>query len=301
MRFVVLGAPTSAGAYGVGQEQAPRALRDAGLIGALQARGIDVEDGGDVDGAIFTPDPTRRRAQNVDSVVVVAGHVRDAVRRVAHDGVVPIVVGGDCTITLGVVAGLLDSDPDVRLAYFDGDLDLSTPETTRSGILDAMGIAHMLGLPGAAPELATLGSRQPLLDGAAIALVGYEASDVDEREQAILAEHAVNHFPAEQVRNSPGGTAQGALDAIGPGSLVVHFDIDAVDSIDLPLAHYPHFNTGVTLDTAEECLAQLLASPRLAAVTLTEINPLHDPQRTYIKRLVTALARSFESRPERRG
>lgn len=295
MRYVVLGVPTSAGAYGVGQEQTPRALRDAGLIGALRDRGIEVADGGDVEGAIFAPDPARRRAQNLDTVAAVARRVGDAVKPLADDGAVPIVVGGDCTITLGVVAGLLASDSDVRLAYFDGDLDLSTPETTRSGILDAMGIGHLLGLPGAAPELASVGPRQPLLDGAAIALIGYEASDVDEREHAILSAHSVNHFPANLVRESPSGTARAALDAIGPGPLVVHFDIDAVDSIDLPLAHYPHFNTGVTLDDAQECLAALLASPHLAAVTLTEINPLHDPQRTYIDRLIAAFTRSFQS------
>lgn len=40
----VIGAPTSAGAFGPGQERAPAAFRTHGLLDALQARGLDVVD-----------------------------------------------------------------------------------------------------------------------------------------------------------------------------------------------------------------------------------------------------------------
>ncbi len=42
--------------------------------------------------------------------------VAHAVERQARGGRMPIVLGGDCTITLGVVAGLQRVDDDVRLA-----------------------------------------------------------------------------------------------------------------------------------------------------------------------------------------
>jgi arginase family enzyme len=38
-----------------------------------------------------------------------------------------IVLGGDCTITLGVLAGLQRAEPDAGLVYFDGDADLGRP------------------------------------------------------------------------------------------------------------------------------------------------------------------------------
>ena len=63
----------------------------------------------------------------------------------ARDGSLVLVLGGDCTITLGVLAGLQRVEPDAGLVYFDGDADLSMPGAG-SGILDAMGIAHLLGL-----------------------------------------------------------------------------------------------------------------------------------------------------------
>lgn len=58
-----------------------------------------------------------------------AGRVSDLLR--ADDGV-PLILGGDCTITLGVLAAYVARYPDLGLLYFDGDIDVSTPATTTS-------------------------------------------------------------------------------------------------------------------------------------------------------------------------
>ena len=44
----VLGAPSSAGAYAPGQEDAPAALRDAGLVERLCRASLQVHDAGDL-------------------------------------------------------------------------------------------------------------------------------------------------------------------------------------------------------------------------------------------------------------
>ena len=46
-QLTIVGAPSSAGAYSPGQERAPSALRDAGLVAALEGAGWTVEDRGD--------------------------------------------------------------------------------------------------------------------------------------------------------------------------------------------------------------------------------------------------------------
>ena len=58
-----------------------------------------------------------------------------------------LVLGGDCTVELGTVAGAIRSGTTVGLAYIDLDADLNTPETG-DGILDWMGVAHLLDVPG---------------------------------------------------------------------------------------------------------------------------------------------------------
>ena len=141
----VIGAATSAGSHHAGQERAPDALRAAGLIEHLIRAGITVTDHGNVVRETFRVDAGHRPARNLAATVRAAQAVADAVEFAARDGSLVLVLGGDCTITLGVLAGLQRVEPDAGLAYFDGDADLGTPEAG-SGILDAMGIAHLLGL-----------------------------------------------------------------------------------------------------------------------------------------------------------
>ncbi|HUY49970.1 MAG TPA: arginase family protein [Streptosporangiaceae bacterium] len=83
--------------------------------------------------------------------------------------------GGDCTVTLGVMAGIQRHDPGAGLLYFDGDANLATPQTTSSGVLDAMGIAHLMGLTD--NPLARLGTRWPMLTDARLVLFGYDETD----------------------------------------------------------------------------------------------------------------------------
>ena len=71
----------------------------------------------------------------------VARQVADQTDRALADARVPLVVGGDCSLSLGVMAGLLRNHSRVGLVYFDADLDLNTPETTLSGVFDGAGRA----------------------------------------------------------------------------------------------------------------------------------------------------------------
>ena len=186
MALRILGAPTAAGAYGGGVMRGPRALRGAGLVERLSAADLDLRDDGDLPEEPFAADPERPRQQNLDRVVRVASTVADRVSDILAVGDLPLVLGGDCTITLGLVGGVQRSRPEVALAYIDGDADLSTHLSTKSGILDAMGIATMLGLDGAAAELASLGQRQPLLAGDRLALIGYDDAELQAHEAAAL-------------------------------------------------------------------------------------------------------------------
>lgn len=89
----------------------------------------------------------------VEVALGLAGHVEAAV----ESGETPLVIGGDCTIELGVLSGILRAGGDPALLYFDGGVDLRTPETNPTGILDSMGVAHMVAEPGSAEELAHVG------------------------------------------------------------------------------------------------------------------------------------------------
>ncbi|TIW90982.1 MAG: arginase family protein, partial [Mesorhizobium sp.] len=126
----LIGAPSSAGAYAPGQEKAPSTFRRHGLVPALMQSGRHVDDRGDIPGFRWRLDPQRPKAMNVDAVRRAAGAVADVVRDALAGGNASLVLGGDCTVELGTVAGALRDERSVGLVYIDHDVDLNTPETS---------------------------------------------------------------------------------------------------------------------------------------------------------------------------
>ena len=60
------------------------------------------------------------------------------------------------------MAAFRDRGIEPALLYMDGGVDLFTPATNPTGILDSMGVAHLLDEPGTAVDLAGLGpARAP--------------------------------------------------------------------------------------------------------------------------------------------
>src|SRR6266550_7744948 len=197
----LIGVPSSAGAHGPGQEKAPAALRNAGLLGALRETGLELEDLGDLPVTRFQPDPANRKRQSLPQVIAVARQVADRVAAAVERGLVPLVLGGDCSITLGVVAGLLRRQPDLGLMYFDGDADMTTPETTHSGIFDSMGVAHLIGQGD--PDLAHIGPRFPLLEPDRIILFGFHPYEIEPAESRVLEASAMAKYPVTSMDGRP--------------------------------------------------------------------------------------------------
>src|SRR5688572_1886410 len=140
--LAIIGVPSSAGAFANGQEEAPAALRAAGLIDRLRAAGLDVEDMGDSPVWRWRPDRARPRAQNLAAVIEAVASTRRRVAAATREGRIPVVLGGDCTVGIGTVAGVLDVHESVGLIYFDLHADLNTPKSVIDGALDWTGVAH---------------------------------------------------------------------------------------------------------------------------------------------------------------
>jgi arginase len=286
--WVLIGVPSSAGAHHAGQDRAPAALRAAGIVDRLRGAGVQISDAGDLPSSVFAVDHKHPRARNLSAVVAVARAVADAVAREVAAGHRPLVMGGDCTITIGVVAGFRRVHPAVGLAYVDGDADLGGLATDGSGILDATGIWHLLG--EGEPELTNLAGAVPLLDGSRLAMLGCDPREQTDAGRAFLAQRRVSYTEGPDLAADPEGTARRALAALGrSGPVVVHFDVDVVDSGDLPLGNYPHYGSGVRLEQAEACLRVLLADPTCAGLVLTEVNPSYDPDGSQLDRYLAAL------------
>jgi arginase len=274
-RISIIGVPSSAGAYAPGQEKAPDAFRRHGLVAALEAAGLDVVDLGDVEGQRWRPDRANPSAANLEAVrrtsVELADRVTDAM---ARDGML-LVLGGDCTIELGVVAGALRRSAATGLVYIDRDADLNPPAES-DGALDWTGVAHLLAIEGSLPDLTGIGPRSPMLLPAD---VFYFALDNLERNEAQTIERlGIGTLRRAEVETDPVGVARRALEwARSYDTVLIHLNVDVLDFVDFPIAENVRRESGLSFGALSDALGVLAQAPNLAALTVTEANPDHAP------------------------
>lgn len=272
-RVTLIEAPTSAGGYSPGQEDGPRALIDAGLVERLEGAGIAVRRGGRVSAFRWRPDPDNPRAANASAVVDRAEQVARLVRSAPSEDTV-VVLGGDCTVGVGTVAGLLHRSKRPGLVYVDRHADLNVPESTVDGALDWMGVAHMLDLDGSVEELAALAGHRPMLTSGQLSFLGLGSHTDFEAE--VLADQGLPVLAVESAVSDPQGSALAALSPLAAcDRLAIHFDVDLVDFLDAPLAENTDRGTAPSLAACGEILTGLLADARTRALTITEFNPHH--------------------------
>jgi arginase len=270
--IAVIGAPTSAGAFAPGQEDAPEALREAGLVERLGA--IDT---GDTPRFRWHVDHVEPRAMNAAGVVDGVRAVAERVEATVRNGDLPLVLGGDCTVGVGTVAGAVAAGEEPRLVYFDMHPDLNTPASVPDGALDWMGVAHMLDVDGADDRLAGAGPRRPLLHPDDVILLAADPEQSTAAERAAIAALGMTPIAMADVRADPAGAARAALERASAGGrrFLVHFDVDVIDFSDVPLSENTGRGIGITFDAATGVLQTLLGHDALLGLTVTELNPHH--------------------------
>jgi arginase len=292
-RISVVGAPSSAGSYAAGQDQAPGALRSAGLVEALVAAGREVRDDGDLPVQVWRPDRDHPLAQNSDQVTACLRELAERLGPMLAHGDMVLVLGGNCTIALAVIAALrrMRADPP-GLLYLDRHYDINTPQSTIDGALDWMGLAHALSLPGCVDVLADAFGPRPLLEPNQVAWLGVEPRMATDWEREQASRLGLRVTSSEALAADPAAAASDALGYLPPGPLAIHVDVDVLDFTDAPLAESTDGrNTGPTLDQAGEALKVAARDPRLRALSIGELNPTRsagDPEA--IPRFVGVLA-----------
>ncbi len=289
----LIGAPTSAGAFAPGQEGAPTALRAAGLVDALSATGRAVHDRGDTTPFRWRVDHAEPRAMNADAVVRGVREVAERVEAALRGGELALVLGGDCTVGVGTVAGAVAAGAEPRLVYLDLHADLNTPSSVPDGALDWTGVAHLLDVPGADPRLAGAGPRRPLLRDDDVVLLGHDMGQATAAERDLVASRDLPTIDVAHLAADPRGAARLARERATTGGrpFLLHFDVDVIDFSDVPLSENTGRGVGVPFAAALAAVGVLAAGDAPLAITVTELNPDHGAvDGSDVARFATALA-----------
>jgi arginase len=266
----IIGAPSGLGAPSLGQEAGPAALRAAGLVQRLHAAHTLVVDWGDVP----APDPDApmvATARNQHALAALADAVAARVGAALDDGFVPLLLGGDHSVSLGAIRAVAARAP-IGVLWFDAHGDFNTPETSPSGNVHGMVLAVLAGR-GPAPLVA---AGEPL-PGHRLAVLGARALDPDERKHLVQA--GVGVYSAEALRAlGPAAAVERAiagLVAAGAEHLYVSIDLDVLDPSVAP-GVATRASSGLTLDEARAALQAVAHSGRLVALDVTELFPARD-------------------------
>jgi arginase len=281
----VVGVPSSAAAHWPGLEKAPAALRAAGIVDVLRSAGLTVADDGDLPAVVWRSHRRPGSPNDVARVVDVVAAARDRLRPILQAGRVPLVLGGECTVTMALLSAAVERHGDVGLVYVDGGQDLMTvADHPEEPILDAMGVAHMLDLPGVSRALSGVGPRRPLLDPRHLVFFGFSDAEEDEHGQVPAV-----RIGAAEVMASPEAAAGRALDSVAGGPFILHVDADVLDFLALPAADVPSYGRGLTPEALERALRVLIAHSKLAGMTFVEFNPDHggEPVATALVQLLS--------------
>ena len=282
----VLGVPSSAAAHWPGIEQAPYVLRETGLVDALSAGAVPVQDFGDLPVTRWASRHEPGRPNNAAAVVEVLLTARQRLVEMLWHGVRPVLLGGECTLAIAMVSAFAVAGRDVGVVYVDGGQDLALPaDHPEEPILDSMGVAHLLDLSGTDKAIAGLGPRRPLLQDEDIVFFGYSDAEEDLHGQVGSV-----RIPASAVSAGPASATERALAALGNDELIVHVDVDVLNFLEVPAADIAGYGRRLTLAELVEALGILVRDPRCAGVLLVEYNPDHDPDRQAAVQLVALLA-----------
>ena len=279
----IIGVPLDLGANRRGVDMGPSALRVTGLADRLRALGYDVKDFGDVDVPLPEEcdigEPNKKFAEDIKEV---CEDVCEMVLKALKQGRMPVILGGDHSLAMGSIAATAKAFREKKkkagVLWFDAHGDMNTPESTNSGNVHGMPLAHVLGMGDSA--LAGIGGFSPKVDEANCALVGVR--DLDDREKKLIHDSGVRVFTMKDIdRRGAGRVMEEAIEVASKGTAGIHvsFDIDACDPSVAPGVGTPK-KGGLNYREAHMFMEMVADSGRLRALDLVEVNPILDDRNT---------------------
>jgi arginase len=273
----LIGAPTDIGAGTRGTSMGPEALRVAGLKAALEARGLEVADRGNLAGPA---NPWRAPAggyRHLPQVSAWNRTVHDAVHAELADGRLPILMGGDHCLAIGSLSAVArhcrEQHRELRVLWLDAHADCNTDHITPSGNLHGMPLACLTG--HGPDELTRIGGRSPALDPKWLRLVGVRS--VDEGERRLVHELGIEVFDMRHIDEMGMRHAMELALAVMAQGTHLHVSLD-VDFLDPDIA--PGVSTAVrggpTYREAQLCMEMIADCGRLASLDIMELNPAFD-------------------------
>jgi arginase len=273
----LIGAPTDVGAAERGASMGPEAMRVAGIQRALEERGLQVLDRGNLAGPPNPREPPAGGYRNLQAVLEWNRLAHDAVYEELCAGRLPILLGGDHSLGIGSIGAVArhcrEAGRKLRVLWLDAHADFNTGELSPSGNLHGMPLACLCGFGPKA--LVELGGAVPSLHPQWIRQIGVRS--VDEGEKRFVHELAVEVFDMRYIDEmGMRQTMEQALAGVDRDThLHVSFDVDFLDP-DIAPGVGTLVPGGPTYREAQLCMEMIADTRLVGSLDVVELNPALD-------------------------
>ena len=274
-RIALIGVPLDLGQGRRGVDMGPSAIRYAGLADRLRAIGYEVDDRGDIPvPRAEGTDPGDPRAKYLDAIVAVAGELARVVEAAERAGDLVVVLGGDHSLALGVVAGLARVHGRGAAIWLDAHADCNTPATSLTGTVHGMPLAVALGWGDGAFEVPG-GPLTPWVDEQRSVIIG--ARDLDAQERTRLLSSDVQVATMTEIdRHGMERAVRSAIERVQGAPFVhVSLDLDVVDPHWAPGVGTP-VRGGISFREAHLAVELLSEAGVVGSLQIVEVNPILD-------------------------
>ena len=267
--------PLDLGASKRGASLGPEAIRYAGIVERLERIGYDVKDEGNIEvdrKKAFTQEGSNLK--NLNIIKETNERLCSKVDEVMKQRRFPIVLGGDHSIAIGTIKGVLQNVNKLGVIWIDAHSDINTHETSPSGNIHGMPVASLLGM--GTKELSEIGGFEKKLDAKNIVFIG--SRDLDEGERRTLKKLGITVFTMHEIDDM--GIKKVVEEAIekaqdGTDGIHVSFDVDVLDPKYAP-GTGTKVEGGMSYREANYALELIAKTEKLVSVEFVEVNPLLD-------------------------
>ncbi len=284
----IIGVAIDLGAGTPGVSLGPSAIRYAGLVERLRLIGYDVRDEGDILASRpASPLPDGGTLRFLDEVTRVNTELCNKVSGVMAQGRFPLVLGGDHSIAIGTIAGVVQHKKNLGVIWFDAHGDINTEETSPSGNIHGMPVAVSLGFGH--ERLTSIGGKHRKLQPEKLVYIG--CRDLDAGERKILKELGITAFTMHEIdRYGMTEVIERAIGIAGSDTDGIHvsFDLDSLDPTFIQ-GTGTRVPGGLTYREGHLALEMIALSEKLVSAEFVEVNPIIDNQNITAKTAVALM------------
>ena len=259
----------------------PEALRVAGLQAALQERGLEVFDLGNLSGPANPWQPPRDGYRHLPQVEYWNRAVHEAVLGELRLGRLPVLLGGDHSLSVGSIGAVArhcrQEGRKLRVLWLDAHADFNTSELSPSGNIHGMPLACLCGF--GPRELVEIGvgtdAAAAAINAAWVRQIGVRS--VDAGEKRFIHEQGLEVFDMRYIDEmGMRQTMELALADLDEDThLHVSFDVDFLDP-DIAPGVGTTVAGGPTYREAQLCMEMIADTRRLGSLDIVELNPAFD-------------------------